>query len=220
MLHWINTLLHKYYSKRWKFKSVRVLNQNKYDLFKQRGEGLYYINFKGDHANIISRIISFFSGGLSHSFIVLYTEDITNYFTLDELQLLKMKYIRYYGTDANFYSTRIWVLGSADNNGINYFNYSTYQDRKQSIRKVPIDRNFQKIVCKWLIQQKIMNAFYDFMGLVFFSLHVNSKKDIFCSELVYKAFDAIKVKVAKKENPSPKQIEDYNKSWIVYSDIK
>jgi hypothetical protein len=135
------------------------------------------------------------------------------------MMLIEDKYRKYYGTNDNFLNTKIWVLGSADNNGINYLNYSTYQDRKQSIRKVKLVLPLQQFICKWLVRPQIMNAYYDFVGLFLWGIKVESKKDLFCSELVYKCFDTIGIKVAKHNKPSPWDIEQCNKDWLVFSNL-
>ena len=100
---------------------------------------------------------------------------------------------------------------------------------KADKKRKELANKIAKIVVKYLVRDKILKANYDFIGLVFWLLNkflqklgipaIHGKRDFYCSELTYDAFKKVNVKVAKKKHPSPKDIENYNKHWIVFSDI-
>jgi hypothetical protein len=225
MFRWINKMIASKYKKEQKPRAYKPLEQESLYRFSNKGDGLFVCNFKGTSNSFVAKVIQYFSGNLTHSFIVLYSNDMRSWFTSEQWEKLSKKYNYYYGVTTGIpLSTKTLVLGSADQDGINILDYSKYQNRMQSIRKVPINSVAIKAVIGWLCRDKVLNANYDYSGLVTQPLHeilpfMDVKDDFYCSELCYDAFDSVGVKIAKKADPSPKDIEDYHKEWIVFSTL-
>lgn len=226
--HLINKMIHSYFMKHFKAKNRDVLKEELYDLVKEHGEGIYYCNIKGKSNNFVAKAIEKFSKGITHSIIILYSENLKDHFTQNEWARINKKYRFYYGTTKNIEDDlKMLVLGSCDDSGMNYFDFSEYQNREYSIRKAPITSAQQCGIIKFMISKNMMKSYYDYVGLFFWPLNklfrklkwkgVQSKKDYFCSEQVYEAFKKIGIDIANGIiNPSPAELEENRKEWIVY----
>jgi len=226
MFKWINSLFAKKYKKEAKPRTHKELTQEAYERFHPKGDGIYICNFKGVSNSFVAKVIQYFSGELTHSFIVVYSTDLRSWFTDEQWLKLSAKWNYYYGVTTGIpVTTKALVIGSMDSDGMNVFDYANYQHRIQSIRKVPINSVAIKAVIAWLCQDKVLNSNYDYTGLVFFLFkkimpYTDVKEDFFCSEIVFDAFyQSIGLRVAKKHDPSPKQIEDVNKNWVIFSNL-
>lgn len=226
MFKWINAQIAKKYKKTTKPRSHKELTTEAYERFHPKGEGIYICNFKGTSNSFVAKCIQKFSGDLTHSFDVVYSTDLRSWFTDEQWTKLSAKWNYYYGVTTGIpLSTKALVIGSMDSDGMNVFDYANYQNRIQSIRKVPITSVAIKAVIAWLCQDKVLKSNYDYTGLFFWLVKVimpyaDVKEDFYCSEIVYDSFyQAVGVKVAKKADPSPKQIEDVNKNWIIFSNL-
>ena len=225
MFKWINKLLANKYKKEQKPRGQRTLTTEAFERFHPKGEGLFIINLKGTSNSFVAKVIEYFSGKLTHSFIAMYSQDLRSWFNDEQWAKITAKYNYYYGITTGIPTTaKVLVLGSADQDGMNYFDYSHYQNRIQSIRKAPLNSVQIKGIIGWLCQDRVMNANYDYTGLVGWMFRkilpcTDVKVDLYCSELVALAFNSVGLKIAKDLEPSPAQIEEYHKDWIVYSNL-
>jgi len=225
MFKWINKLLANKYKKEQKPRGQRTLTTEAFERFHPKGEGLFIINLKGTSNSFIAKVIEYFSGKLTHSFIAMYSQDLRSWFNDEQWAKITAKYNYYYGITTGIPTTaKVLVLGSADQDGMNYFDYSHYQNRIQSIRKAPLNSVQIKGIIGWLCQDRVMNANYDFTGLVGWMFRkilpcTDVKVDLYCSELVALAFNSVGLKIAKDLEPSPKDIEAEHKDWVVWSNL-
>lgn len=217
MLYIINRWLQKLYIKKHTPKVHKILNEEMTAVFEEHGDGIYLANFVAVQSDWISKIIGWFSGGYSHSVLVLYTKDFTQYLNNDELMQIQKSWDFYYGEMIPFPNpfTNALVLASADQEGMMCFDYSVYQNRKQTLRKLTSD--FQQIrdIITYIISR--LNVPYDATGLAFWLIkHGDDPNADFCSEICYDACDVAGIKIAENGNPSPYQIEQFNKDLIIF----
>jgi hypothetical protein len=219
---WINQKLAEKFKKETKPSAHREMTLESYQRFQSNGEGIYYCNVKGKSNTITAKLIEFFAHKLTHSFAVLFSNDLRSWFTDEQWKKLCDRWNYHYGVTTGIPSTvKALILGSADQDGINIMDYSAYQSREHSIRKAPLNSIQIKKLLEFVCQDKILNANYDYVGL---ALHLISRKlqdktAWYCSELVYDSFMAIGVKTAKKPYPTPYELECYNKEWIIWSNL-
>jgi len=225
----LNSLVSIYFNKKWTPNKWRLLNNSKYDMFKKNGEGIYTVNFKktsGDNA-FYTKLIAKECDNWTHSVIALYSENIKKWFTNKEWDRLKKKWKIYYGEEKSLNSkVKVLVLASSDSIGQNYFDYSKYHSRRQEIDKWDLSEAQIKKLLKWLMNPKVMDSNYDYVGLAFFPLRkiLHAEEDYFCSELCFQAFkQALKIKIANVEyRPSPLDMVEFQSKQMktVYSDIQ
>ena len=225
MFKWINAQIVKKYKKTTKPRSHKELTTEAYERFHPKGDGLFLVNIQGVSNSFVAKCIEYFSGKLTHSFIMIYSTDLRSWFTDEQWTKLSAKWNYYYGTTTGIpLTTKTLILGSLDQDGNNICDYTHYQNRKQSIRKLPVNSVAIKAVLAWLCQDKILNAGYDYSGLATQPLHkilpcMDVKEDFYCSEFCYEMMDFVGYKVAKKPDPSPKNIEDYRKDLIFFTNL-
>jgi hypothetical protein len=182
-------------------------------MFYEQGEGLYYVNIKSKQNDIPAKLISLFSHGWTHSLTVLYAENWERFFSPVQRAVVQQKLNDYY-LQAKLDGIRVLVMGSADDSGMNFFDFSNYQDRKFTIRKVQQPYN-EKAIINYIINKAYFP--YDVTGLFFWLFRLfNDEKAFYCSEKVYGEWLVGGVKVAEHENPSPWDIEKYRRERIVY----
>lgn len=212
----INEMANRIYSYTWKKKDYFDLQDRWLDFFRENGEGFYYTNLIGLPDDPVSSLITYFSGPFSHSVMLYYSEDIFRKFNVEQRDRIWYKYNDYYKNPGpefpvndKFDNTKVMVLGSADKIGMNYFDFSSYQNRQQIICKLP-DMTPQETrnMLDYLTRKDLMEADYDVTGLVFWAERLaDDHKSWYCSELVY---DVIKnttgISITFDENPSPTMI--------------
>lgn len=191
--------------------------------------------------NIVSKAITKFSGPFSHVVAVCDSEKYE--WDAEESCALSRKLNEYYGDD---YLIKYIVLASADDNGMNYFSISEYQNREMIVFNIPEiqDTNTDTIgnissyssrlddIIHELLSEKVMNANYDYTGLVgqifkpikkigklIFSLF-DDERAWYCSEQA-EIFRRHGVKIAEKTDPTPTDIYNYckNRYPVVYSSL-
>jgi hypothetical protein len=217
-----NKQISKYYNEHKKPLNYKPLLSNFHDLFKKHGEGLYLVNVKAASSNFVSNIIGKLSGGYSHSFIFLYSEDLKSRFT----KLYWAKITENWNKNYNNLiplneNIKTLVISSADSTGMECFDFSQYELRKITIRKIPATKTQENIILSFLVN--IIGRTYDYTGLFFWLLGIgNDSYSYYCSENVYNACKTAKIQVAEKDNPSPGQIEAYEsiKKWLIYSNAR
>lgn len=219
----INIIAQKIQLKNFVKKKHDVLKQERHELFKQHGEGLFYVCFKAATSDWYSKAIGYFCKGLSHCFIVLYSENLRSWFTQDQWSKIEKKWKLYYGSLEGLDTCKVMVLASADSIGFNTFDFSEYQNRSMSIRKIPNEvysRETQLKVAHWLLEVT-HDMIYDYLGLIGYiiSNKIHDKKNYYCSNEIYYAFKSQNIFIADCENPKPSHIQDYNHEWIVYNTL-
>lgn len=216
-INWINNKINDWKDKEWEPRDTRNLNPEVYDIFKENGEGVYYSSIVASNNTFVGKCISWLSGKFSHTIIMIYAEDMSEWFTEEEWKRLYKKYELFYGSFGNLFQfmdkTKIMVLGSADENGMNYFDYSQYQHRQQIISKPDLTLEQQKQVVKSLVTEDATNKNYDYTGLAFWWLWraLDDERAWYCSEQAYDVFKKVGYFVYNKDNPSPTQIAKYVK---------
>jgi len=210
--HKINECIDKKMDAEWKTKTHRELNESAYEFFKIHGEGLYNFCVESKNNNFAAKMIALLSGKYSHGCTMFYHENIKSMLTADEWHRLQLKYYTYYGEVDNIEEKlgkiKVLVLASADSNGMNYFDYSSYQGRKQVIMKPELtDKQMKKILHSYLTSDT-MNALYDYTGLAFWWLNrmFDDERAWYCSEIMYDKYKEAGVIIADDPNPSPTQI--------------
>lgn len=220
--HNFNYRLNQYFKKRWTGVKYTKLDADKLLLFKNSGEGLYNIFFERNvyssspfFYSIVTKIIYWVSGKYTHVATVLYSENIKNFFNQIEWNKLIKKYMFFYGVgfyEAEFLlkDTKVLVLASADETGMNYFNYSYFQKRPQTITRPILNSSINsindvKFIVSLYLSDKIYNSFYDFFALIFWGINrtIFDYFSFYCSELVYYVFNKVGIKLADNKHPSP-----------------
>jgi hypothetical protein len=221
-MKFINKMIQKISRKYYKGKSYRELKPEIYDIFKKHGEGIYYANIWSSNNTVLGKIIAHFSDGISHTIPIIYSENFGPEFpvTFKEYDLIKNSWRFYYKKDS-VQKSRITkqkcktLILSADAIGIMACDFSQYQHRKISIRKVPCNQKQKETIISYLISK--IDRPYDSIGLVAWLLGMRDDPySFYCSEITYDAMKAANITIAEKDNPSPGDIENSNKSWIVY----
>jgi len=215
LIHKLNEYIHKKEEEAWIPKTHKELDALAYKFFKFHGEGLYNICFESIDTDFVSTMISLISGKYSHGFTVYYCENIRAKLMDDEWHRLKLKYYTYYGntedSDTKLGKIKILVLAGTDSNGMNYFDYSAYQKRKQVIMKPLLTAAQASSILHSYLTIDTMNAPYDYMGLVFwwFNRLFDDERAWYCSEIMYDTFKQAGILIAEKANPAPTQIVNY-----------
>lgn len=220
MLNTLHKFIGSIFRRKWVPKPRYPQSKDMVAWFKQYGEGLYISNMQSASTNIVSKCIRLIAGEETHSIILLYAEDLRSWFTTMEWERLATKYKFYYGsfTDIEEDNIKILVLGSADETGMNYPSFRTYQYRMQSIRKVPLTYDNEMKIVRYLVSPQVMSAEYDYYGLIFWFLRIaDDERAYFCSEIIEEAFKRVNLKVSVKSNPSPHELEVFlgTQYWIV-----
>lgn len=215
LIHKLNEYIDKKEKKAWVPKTHKELDDLAYEFFKIHGEGLYNICVESTNNDFVAKMISLLTGKYSHGFTAYYCENIKAKLMDDEWHRLKLKYYTYYGDaedlDAKLGKIKVLVLASADSNGMNYFDYSAYQKRRQVIMKPILTEAQTSSILHSYLTIDTMNALYDYTGLAFWWLNrmFDDERAWYCSEIMYDKFKEAGVLVAAEANPAPTQIVDY-----------
>lgn len=226
MPYWINEQFQKKFKKEAIPRTHRPLSPEIYEIFKSQGEGLHYCNIKSKDNNIIAKAIGKIAQwfnkksdedlSLTHTIAILFSDNLRLWFTDDEWKIIITRWNEYYGhTKGLDGSIKALVLASADEEGMNFFDFSKYQTRDFSLRKLPLGRKKQKLIVNKLVS--IKSAPYDVTGLVFWWLYricswfkfLEDPDSYFCSELYDIVKDTTGFKIANCADPSPLDIENY-----------
>ena len=230
----INRLIGNRFKGSFRPYSYKPLSDEMYQVFKNKGEGLYYSCIKSEDNNFVSRAIPHITElynkpgkediHLSHCVAIFYSEKLKSHFTPNERYIIKKSWNNFYG---NSYplddSIKVLVMASADDNGMNYFNFSQYQNRDFSLRKVELPESGKYKVIRFLVS--IAPLYYDYTGLVFWWLYrlcswfkfLDDPESLYCSENMYEAFKCANFKIADNDEPSPLDIENYNLNLRFYT---
>lgn len=233
MAYWINEKFQKKFKKEVKPRKHVPLTPEMYDLFKSAGEGLHYCNIKSKDNNFVAKLIgklpqwlnekSDVDLGLTHTIAILFSDNLRLWFTDDEWNIVVSRWDSYYGGAKELDSSiKALVLASADEEGMNFFDFSKYQARDFSLRRLPFFNEDQKLIVSKLVS--IKSAPYDVTGLAFWCLYtmcgwfnfLDDPDSYFCSELYEIIKNITGFKIAKRDNPSPLDIENYRLNLRYY----
>lgn len=200
----INRIIDFFYEKKRVKKKYKMLdNKQLHNALDEKN--LYVVCLKSRNNNFVSRMITKFSGPYSH--VVAVTGD----YTISES--LQKKIQQYY--DGISFVIRYLCLASADENGMNYFSLSEYQNREMDIFEITTDKK-NEIISEFL-SEKVMNMNYDYTGLVgqifrrfgkwFYSLW-DDERAYYCSEQA-EIFKRHGVTIADNDEPTPTEIYEY-----------
>jgi len=215
IIHALNKAIDTREKKEWIPKIKRDLTDETYEFFKSCGEGFYNICFESAQLDFVSKMITLVTGKYSHAVTIYYCENIRSKVTDEEWHRLKLKYFTYYNDpndlDAKLEKIKVLVLASADENGMNYFDYSHYQDRKQVIMKPTLNEGQMDLVLHSYLTSETMNAVYDYTGLAFwwFNRMFDDEKAWYCSEIIFSKFIKVGIRVANSFDPSPTELVKY-----------
>jgi len=226
MANIINILIGENRKKAFRPKQHKELTTEWYERFKEWGEGMFYANIQSRENNTVAKLISRVSGGLTHSIAILYAENLKDYFTDDEWITILCSWNNYYGGSKVLDETvKVLVLVSADENGMNCFDFSAYQKRQLSIREAPLLPENIRFVLEYFMSRAF--KYYDYTGLFFWLLYktcewfgfLDDPDADFCSESIYDGFTKGELLIADCDNPSPDDIENYAKERILFSNL-
>jgi hypothetical protein len=191
--------------------------------FKDKKDGFYLCNLKSK-STFLSKLIGFFQNNYRHT-VFLFKGELEKYVTLEEINIIKSKYLKIYKNPPEIKNTKIMVWGSANANGLNWFDFSAYQGNPLTIYSIKIlneEKNIYKIIKESL---KYAYKSYDLTGLVGWLLYkyiskiflfLDDPKSPFCSEFCY---DITKLctgfEIADEENPGPGDIHKKIKEYTI-----
>jgi hypothetical protein len=215
MMKWINLLFQKYFRSKWKGSRHIPLEQYALKVFKDNGEGLYYANIWSRNNTFLAKVIGYFSKGISHTVPIFYSENLREQFTLGQWGKISASWAYYYRRVVG--ENTKCLCWSAEDIGLVAIDWSKYQKRKVTIRKIRTGN--QKKILTYLVDK--IGRPYDSIGLVMWLFKLQDDPYSFhCSDITHKAMLAGNIHIADiadTKSPSPAQIEAYNKGWIVYS---
>lgn len=199
----------------------KILDLEFVRLFDKSGNGTYLVSLKAAKG-FVSGLIGLFSNNISHTVIVLYSDKLKDYFDDVHWTRIKESWDKNYGNiiplDDNI---KALVIASADQTGMECFDFAQYQNREMSIRKLPTTFEQDKLIVGNLAN--IVGKEYDFTGLLGWLFRTGDDGySWYCSEACYDVCSMVGITVAEKANPTPGQIETYEKtqSWKVFDNMK
>lgn len=216
----INKLIQKIIKKNYDKKNHVQINQEMKQFFEKNGEGIYYVNCRQEGKNILSKIIGKFSNEFTHTIAVLYFE---NSILLPYQEIAMNKSLKeFYKEDIELDKIKHLVIANSFDIGQVCCDFSYYQNRKMTIRKMKYNNRRLQVMLKYVTDR--IGQPYDATGLAFYPLKWFSKKlyKIFdsdykyCSEFVYDMAKIAGIKLAAHDNPSPGDIESYNAFPILF----
>lgn len=205
----INEVIDSFYEEKRLEKDHKIFTNEKLKNALKDGK-LFIACIEGVPKNIVSKAIIKISGPYSH---VAFVADIFKYKgTKEEMARLYAKFDQYYKT---YKPIDYAVLASADDNGMNYFDISNYQNRRMKIFQVdnPME---DKIISKFLTEE-MMKKHYDYSGLVgqifrkfayWLYKIFDDERALYCSEQMDETRE-FKVYFSDKKDSSPTQVCEY-----------
>ncbi len=227
----INSILNLYYQITTSKKTWKPIQWEMYRIFQRSKRKVFVLNLKKGNNSLLSRAISYFSKGYTHTVMLYFPKDIYKETTLKQQEMLKKKLKKYYHNPPTLDEVSVWVWASADQNGMNYFDYSKYQKRKGFIAAIPTTKEQEKTIKDFFLNKQIAKAKYDYTGLGGFPLNIlkkpfvwiykkvfDKKKDWFCSEITREGFKRAGI-IIGKDNDSPGSIAECTEKWKYYEQL-
>ena len=226
----LNKIIDYFYEKKRVKKKYKPLTNKALSDGLANGK-LFVACIKSRNNNFISKMITKFSGPYSHV-VVVFDSSKYEFGSIEMIRLTK-KLKSYYANYAK-YIMEYLVLASADENGMNYFSISEYQNREMTIFGLDgpagcgvVSINKADDIIHEFLSEKVMNMNYDYTGLVgqifrklgkhFYSLF-DDERAYYCSEQA-EIFKRHGVKIADQDEPTPTEIYNYCRKHypVVYS---
>jgi hypothetical protein len=218
--NWINQKISDEFKKKRGLKKHVPLNDNFCKLFEQIGEGTYLVSLKASKG-FIGKLIGLFSNSISHTIIFVYSNKIKDYFNEIHWQRIKNNWNLNYNNSIPLTDyIKTLVVASADQEGMQCFDFSQYQNRTMTIRKLPTTFDQDKIILGNLAN--IIGRQYDFTGLIGWLFKSGDDAySYYCSEECYDACKIAGIVIAENDNPSPGEIENYGptQNWKIFDNI-
>jgi len=218
LLNVINKLIKKIREKNRKRKLPYPLYLVFDDLFRRHGEGLYIVCLKASPDNFVSKIIGMITGQMAHTFIMLYSQTFGKWLTMEQTAKVTRSIINNYKVPPQ--NIKALVISSADSTGMECFDFSSYQNRKMTIRKIPASKDQLKKIISFLVD--IVGRPYDFTGLLGWLFKCgDDAQSYYCSEAVYDACKSAGIIVADNSSPSVDDIENFSEtqSWKIFKNF-
>ena len=211
----INNMIDIVMDKRFQQKDYKETKYSISKVFKESGNGIYGCHLIGENNDFTSKAIRLVSGKYVHSILVWHDEEgIMKNLNNDAIARLKYKFNSYYKNFPflDFLKTKTLVLGSADSNGMNYFDFSNYHDRQFILNKIPLEEYQIKELVNYMLKHENMHRKYDYTGLFFWLFRLfDDEKSWYCSEQYNNVLRYIGYDMEFKKDPSPTQ----NAEWII-----
>lgn len=226
MANFINELIRSNRQKAFRPLPYKELKPEWRANFIRWGEGLYYSNIQSKNNNLVAKLISKYSKGLTHTIAILYSENLRAWFTAEDWAKVVESWNFFYGNTKELDNTvKILVLASANEAKIAVCAFSHYQKRKLSIRNPKVPTLKAGSIITYFVSR--LRKPYDYTGLGGWLLYktceflgfLDDPEADFCSEIVYDGFKKGDCLIANCDNPSPVNIEDYERGRIVYTDL-
>lgn len=225
----VNQLITNYNKSQYQSKHWKELDYNLKNVFKEHGEGIYYCNLKQSKADnsLISKLISKYTHEYTHTIAILYKENLFQYllttFGRNKRTSVLHSLFEYYNEKTvTIDNINCLVLSSADAIGMMCCDFSNYQTREFTLRKIH-DASESEVNRMVLYMLNQISEPYDATGLIawpltkisyrLFSLFDSEYQ--YCSESVYEMALMINRYIAEKDDPSPYDIEKYNAYPII-----
>ena len=187
-MSWINKKITEYYKSKHQKVFHRPIPENILNVFKESGEGLYYVALKSRENNLVAKIITFLTGKYSHVVTVLYSDDMENSLCVFDRMVVTAKLNYFYLNPPALRDIQLLVLASADSDGMNYFDFSHYCLRHFNIFKVR--EQFDELTSIRYAISRFCRS-YDATGLFGFCLGLfDDETSDYCSEIVQQIFKA------------------------------
>lgn len=227
MINYINKKYQENQIKKWEPVEWKPIKGQWIDFFVRQDCRVAICNLVAVKTNLISNIIGKLEGGLSHTVLLMYEPEMHLILNEGEKEKLNKNLKFYYINPPKIEDIKIWVWGSADETGMNYYDFSVLQNREKWIYKIPhYNLNYNSIIHS-------MNDYiakpYDGTGLLFWLLYkkvsklfgfFDDKKSAFCSEYVYDMLrNCAGYVCADEDNPSPYMIHNRMKSNTIFHPI-
>jgi hypothetical protein len=224
IIHYFNKSISRFNDKHWKKKIHKRIHPEILQVFKNMGEGLYICNLRAIQSSFISRLIGKIScyrekkkkAPISHS-VIIYHGDITKVINdnLHYISILQKKLKKFYKNPPLLGDIQCFVLCGADENGMNYFDFSFYGSRDFSIRPIFVqnEKSMQSIVKDLIDQYKRPYDISSLLSWPFYKIFkflrfMDDSRSWFCSEVCYEILKRHGIKIAFCNNPSPANIEE------------
>ena len=235
---YINRKIQEIQIDNWEPVEWKPINEKWVELFEDKNteEGklstaprLTICNLKSQKDDFVSNLIGRFQGGISHTVYLLYNPRILFYLDDQGIYFLESALSFFYKNPPNIKDIPIYVWGSADTTGLNFFDFSHYNDRKKYIYDLPF---LSDVESRSIVYRSISSALtpYDHTGLFFWLLYkyvskmflcFDDSKSPFCSEFVYDTLRNVSGYLcADQNNPSPYMIHKKMKKHIIYHPLE
>lgn len=203
--------------KMYKKKNWVILNDEVFNKYFESAEtdSFFLCNLHGPRGIFLERVIRWFEQGFSHT-VPLFYGDITKHLNSVQIEKVKLSLRKVYKNPPVLKKVRVWVVGSADEIGLNWFDFSMYQD---GLFKVYAPWKVDPATIKKMLSFGVSLLWirYDLSGLLMkflgkLKIKIKSLNDsfaVFCSEYTQLFFSEGGIKVSEESSTGPGAIDKY-----------